>query len=80
MCYFQPLHTYILSPHLLGKFTFIVPIMLEYHNKHLFFLAKKFSKKACKHAHVQLFRDSAQCMVSMKKGACLYVVTSNDYV
>jgi hypothetical protein len=54
--------------------------MLEYHNKHLFFLAKKFSKKACKHAHVQLFRDSAQCMVSMKKGACLYVVTSNDYV
>jgi hypothetical protein len=60
---FQPSHTSFLSPHLFDKFTSMLLVILILHNKH-FFLAKILSQRACRHAHVQPFRDSAQCMAS----------------
>jgi hypothetical protein len=59
MYYFQPSHAYFLSPHLLDKFTFMLPVILILHNKHLFFLVEILSRKVGKHAHMYLFKNNA---------------------
>jgi len=58
-------HTSLFTSHLFHKFKSKVSFTLNQHNKHLFFLAKIHFRRACKHAHVELFRNSAQCMVSI---------------
>jgi hypothetical protein len=58
-------HTSLFTSHLFHKFKSKVSFILNQHNKHLIFLTEIHFERACKHAHMELFRNSAQCMVSI---------------
>ncbi len=79
---FQPSHTSFLSPHLFDKFTSMLLVILILHNKHLFFLQKFSPKELVDMPMCNLLEivDNVWLQQSGKRGACLYVVTFDDYI
>ncbi len=79
---FKPSHTYFLSPHLLDKFKSTIPIILILHNKHFFFLQNFYLEELVDMLTCNLSKimHNVWLQQSGKKGAYLYVVTSNENV
>jgi len=82
MYYFQPSHTSFFSPHILDNFTSIITYILDiitniYFVLHKFSLEKLASLPTCNASKIV---HNVWLQQSRKRGACLYVVTLDDYV